>query len=133
MSRTYKKSYGTYRPIRGYKQARINGVREKAIPPHSWDDVPYDKQCDLPRKVALALHKKGWEQDRIINHIRKKFKMELWLAEKYMPYFDWWWDCDCEECRKNFHYRNKEPRGILELYEENPYKEPSDGRVRPWR
>lgn len=133
MSRTYKTSYGKYRPVRGHKQAKIKGARQKAIPPSSWEDIPYDKQCDVPYKVALALHKKGWEKERIIKHIRQKFKMDLWLVEKYMPFFDYWWGCDCEQCKKNFRFGNKQVNGILELYEENPHKEPSNIIVRPWR
>lgn len=132
MSRTYKKkAAGYFRSLSGHKQAVINKARKRAIPPDSWEDIHYDRQCDLPYKVSLALHKKGWENDRIKKHLRKKFKIESYITDDYISYGAWY-GCKCQSCMNRRYYQKNNKKGILELYEENPYEEESN-IVKPWR
>jgi hypothetical protein len=99
MSRTYKKyPHRYFRRPRGHRQALVNGVRSKAVPPSSWDDINHDYQCWKPHDIALALHKKGWSNDRIVKHLRFKFKMTLKQAERCVDYSGAWYKCDCPSC-----------------------------------
>jgi len=127
MSRTYKTSYGYFRPVRGNKQAIISEARKKAIPPNSWDDIPYDKQCFVLYKIALGLHKKGWEKERIIKHLKIKYKIKEWIINNIIIFWDYWPGCNCHFCNK----KNKEY--MLYLYENNPYKQENENIIKPWR
>jgi len=122
MSRSYKTGYGCFRKTRGgyrniLRHKKCNreedpGVRNKAIPPDPWDDLPLDDHNRIPSKVALALHKKGWSDDKIANHIRRKFGMPQWKIElEILPGKDWawWWGCKCDRCEDARNHR-AEPR-----------------------
>jgi len=123
MSRTWKKREGGryFRHPKGRKCALINGVRKGAIPPDPWADVHLDSHCYIPNKVALGLHKKGWDNDRIVRHIRKKFSLTPREADVIMPspYFPFWWKCKCEECTDVWERYKREHWGIrsVTLYE----------------
>jgi len=103
MSRTRKKySPNPFRLVRGgHRRAVRNGVRKRAIPPTSLDEPYKDRQCWLPKTIAFGLHRKGWDDDKIIRHIRWKFKMSQKDAEEIVPDKDYWWfGCVCEECKR---------------------------------
>jgi len=101
MSRTYKKyPYGYFRHPRGHRQALVNKVRPGAVPPDAWDDICVDNQCWKPHDIALALHKKGWDNDSIVRHLRLKFKMTLKQAERCVDYSGVWYKCNCPDCTK---------------------------------
>jgi hypothetical protein len=72
MSRTRKRFPRTmYRCPRGRKQALVAGVRKGAVPPDSWEDIRFDKQCWLPLRVSDRMRKRGWSERAILDRIRK--------------------------------------------------------------
>jgi hypothetical protein len=109
MSRTWKRYTGScFRSPRGHRQALVAGVRKRAIPPDSWEDVSFDKQVFLPQRVADALaSKKGMSYNDIVQHVMRKFKLRLgdaeWMAESAVWY----------------RYIHR-PKGLLVVYEECP-------------
>jgi len=105
MARTYKNtrkgfSWG-YRKIKGYRRSKQNHkeIRPKARVPNPWDDIPYDALCSLPFKVAFALHKKGWDDERIRRHLQWKFNLRRSQAEEIVG-DGYWWRCECEKCQE---------------------------------
>jgi len=55
-------------------------------------------------KVALALHQKGWDNDRIARHVSKKFNMPyLMVVDEIVPgkwKKHYWYGCGCAECEE---------------------------------
>jgi len=106
MGKTYKKRPWEYiRFPKGKKRAVINGARHRAVPPDSYDDLPHDKSGYDAYKVGFALHKKGWDDDKIICHIRKKFGYSEAMARRSINYEGhlegyYWYGCDCKECKR---------------------------------
>jgi len=101
MARSYKKCFNRwYRNPRGRKRAMVQGARHKAIPPDAWDDIPPGHDTQHPYRVAFALHKKGWDKDRIVNHLVKKYGYERWRVFDMGWYRYGFWRCDCDECRR---------------------------------
>lgn len=100
MGKTWKRiPYRYYRIPRGLKNAIINKAR--SIPPTSWDDRPYDKQCHLPSRLADKLHnKKKWSYMKIVNYLHKRFKVtQARIISDCMPSLGYWFNCHCEECK----------------------------------
>ena len=86
MSRTWKRYSGNcYRSPKGKRQALVAGGRKGAIPPDSWDDISFDKQCGLPFRVAKGMAKQMATYEEIVQHVMKKFGIRLgdaeWIAE----------------------------------------------------
>jgi hypothetical protein len=82
MSRTRKRFPRTmFRCPRGRKQALVAGVRKGAIPPDEWDDVPFDKQCWLPMKIAGGMKANGWSDEAVLKRL-KKLKKEVPVGER---------------------------------------------------
>lgn len=86
MSRTWKKYTGhCYRSPKGHKQALVAGARNRAVPPDSWEDVAFDKQCFLAFKVAKGMAKQMATYEDIVQHVMRKFGIRLgdaeWIAE----------------------------------------------------
>jgi hypothetical protein len=52
-------------------------LRRRKIPPDSWEDVSYDKQCWLPYRVADRLVEKNWTGYAILKHMMDKFGLSL--------------------------------------------------------
>jgi len=77
MGKTYKR-LGTFchRKPKGHKQAIINDVRKKAIPPSSWEDINFDEHCYLPYRIAQKLFDDGWSIEDIEYKIKFKFKLK---------------------------------------------------------
>lgn len=103
MSRTYKKGgfgrWGYYRRPKGRKQAKIQGCRNKAIPPDAWDDVSHDKSNFVIYNIARKLHiEKGWNLNRVSRHLVNKYGIQTWQANKITK--NGFYGCDCEECNK---------------------------------
>ena len=99
MARSYKKEVNRwYRHPRGRRQALGNGTRPKAVPPDAWEDVPPDAHCKHADKVASALHKKGWSDDDIVNHLVRRYGYERWRVLDMYWCNSRWWRCDCEQC-----------------------------------
>jgi len=98
MSRTYKSFAGHLRSPRGHRRAKLAKVRRGALPPNPWDDVPPCPSTQIPYKVAFALHKKGWEYEKVIKHLKYKYKLKDWEA-RIIANKHYWWKCKCEECR----------------------------------
>ena len=91
MARTYKRyPVYYYRSPRGHLRARRAGLRKSKTPPDSWEDVPFDRQCWLPYKVAGGLAKKGFSYLEIVHHVQRKFKMRLDDAEWAAEYAEWY-------------------------------------------
>jgi hypothetical protein len=113
MSRTYKKyTGGCFRNPRGHKQAMIAGVPKRAVPPSSYDDISYDKQCWLPYKVADGLAAQAVSYWEVVRHIKLKFGLRQgdaeWIAEMG------WWTVQYE--RRNI------PEGLLIIAKEKELK-----------
>lgn len=83
MSRT-RKTYpsGCFRNPRGHRQALIEGVKPKKVPPSAWDDIAIDKQCWTPYRVAEGMVKKFEQWEDIVEHLVVKFGMNRRDAEK---------------------------------------------------
>jgi hypothetical protein len=85
-----------YRSPRGYKRAKINNCRPKAVPPTAWDDV---RVCDLvyrPYAVARKYLEKGYDRETSIKKLMKKFHMTHsdahYIVEDVYPiyqFIDW--------------------------------------------
>lgn len=80
-----------YRTIRGSKQIRIAkdtiGIRNKSIPPDPWYAEPYvQKECFRIRKIAQRMMEKGWDREKIIHHLQKKFKVSYFDAREALPW-----------------------------------------------
>lgn len=91
MSRTYKKiPHGYYRHPRGKKQALINGVRFKAIPPDSWEDEYFDKQVWLPQAQVEKMMAVGLSGEEIAHKLRRKFKVSYLRAYGWVQRENWW-------------------------------------------
>lgn len=109
MSRTWKKYSGNcYRNPRGKRQALIAGVRNRAVPPDSWDDVNLDKHTQIPFRVANGLRRRGESYAYIVMHIMKKFGIRRNDAE---------WVAECSVW--HIQYERKDvPEGVLLVYKE---------------
>jgi len=72
MGKTYRKSHNVFmRSPKGHKQALINNVRSKAVPPSAWDDKG---TADLTAYRAVErMAKKGWAASIIIEKLKEKF------------------------------------------------------------
>jgi hypothetical protein len=72
MGKTYRKSHNVFmREPKGHKQALINNVRSKAVPPSAWDDKG---TTDLTAYRAVErMVKRGWNASIIIEKLRGKF------------------------------------------------------------
>ena len=80
-----------YRCIRGSKQARIAkdtiGLRHKAIPPDPWYAEPrVQKEYFHIYTVAQRMMEKGWNSEKIIHHLKKKFKVSHSDAREALPW-----------------------------------------------
>jgi hypothetical protein len=110
MSRTFKKfAYGCFRSPKGYRQAKIAGVRKRKVPPSSYDDVSYDKQCWLPYRISDRLAAKAWSYQEIIRYLMRKFKIRMGDAE---------WMAESAVRREGL----SRPEGLLKVYEEKELK-----------
>jgi len=113
MGKTYKKHpWKHIRFPKGKKRAVINGARHRAVPPDSYDDIIHDKSGYDAGNVGFALHKKGWDDDKIVRHIRKKFGYTDEMARRSIFYNDRlegneWYGCDCKECKRLYDIRMK--------------------------
>lgn len=100
MSRTYKKNtgYRYCRYFKGYRRSRQHHkeIRPGARVPNPWIDKPFDDICHIPYKVAKELHKRGWENERIIKHLKWKFKLSNYLVRRIDV--GYWQDCQCKHC-----------------------------------
>jgi hypothetical protein len=82
MSRTYRNiPHSYFRNPKGKKQALINGVRKKAVPPDSWDDIPFNKEVWTVTRVINEMEGRFTEAE-IIQKIANKFKLSYKEAEK---------------------------------------------------
>ena len=85
MGKTYKKlPQNCVRTPKGRKQALINKARRGAIPPNSWDDIPYDNHCYVPYNVAYRMQEQGKSQEEIRNSLKKKFKLRDFEIEQVL-------------------------------------------------
>ena len=101
MARTFKRlPTRWYRRPKGFRQAKIHGVRRKAIPPNDWEDICADNQCYLPYKIAFTLHKKGFSKEIVIKKLRRKFNLKEWEARRVVGKGTYWWKCDCNICKE---------------------------------
>lgn len=101
MGKTYrKKPYGYYRHPKGSKQAKINGGRNRAIPPDAWEDVPPGRETEVPRKAASDMHSRGFSDEEIVKRVKRKFKYSHRQARDLLPRDGWWYQCKCEECKR---------------------------------
>ena len=80
-----------HRTIRGSKKIKIVketiGLRHKAIPPDPWYAEPYiQKECLHIFKIAHRMMEKGWDREKIIHHLQKKFKVSYSDAREALPY-----------------------------------------------
>lgn len=102
MARTRKKTIGlTFRNPGGHKRAKKDGCR--AVPPNPWDDISPDRQCDLPYKIAFAMHKKGLPKDKIINRLVNFHGYKRWQIIQSYWYDRGFWKCKCDNC-KNYKF-----------------------------
>jgi hypothetical protein len=74
MSKTIRRlPRGYFRSPRGRCQALINEVRNSAIPPCSWDDIPYsDHICGW--KLAEKMLKEGCQPETVAKKLMRKFR-----------------------------------------------------------
>jgi len=80
-----------YRSFRGHKKVMIekesvSGIRHKAIPPQPWYDIHVQRECRIPYKAAENMMKKGWNREKIIHHLVKKFGFSYSIAREYIPW-----------------------------------------------
>ena len=77
MGKTYRKGYDNNfcRFPKGRKAAKINSVRNGAIPPDAWDDIPHSDENFIPGKVLRKLHRRGFSRDECFKKIKSKFKL----------------------------------------------------------
>ncbi len=76
MSRTYKHMpTDVVRHPKGKRQALINEVRKKAIPPDAWDDLHFDNHCYAAYNATENMIEQGKSKSEIISKIRKKFNL----------------------------------------------------------
>jgi hypothetical protein len=76
MGKTVKKMPREYfRHPRGHKKALVEGVRKGAVPPNSYDDVPYDRQVWQPHQAAREMVKHGMTNEEIIRRLRLKWRL----------------------------------------------------------
>ena len=72
MGNTYRGSCYTYlRRPRGKKQALINNVRTRAVPPDDWDDIRPCRLCGC-YKLAVRMKQKGFTQEVTVRKIVRK-------------------------------------------------------------
>jgi hypothetical protein len=86
MSRTYRKIGYTYRCPKGHKNAVINGARKRSIPPTSWDDYPSGKDCFLPYRAARNMVERGFDSQKVIKKLSKKFHLSFYEAFDIVKY-----------------------------------------------
>ena len=86
MARTRKKFPwvwdAQYRSPKGKCRSRKGGARKGSIPPDSYDDISFDKQCWMPMKVARHLAEKGWDGYSIRDHLVRKYRIPLRIARE---------------------------------------------------
>jgi len=76
MGKTYKKTpRSMHRRPKGFKQAKINQTRNKAVPPNSWEDLGFDDQCYIPYNAAESMFQKGFDKEKIIDKLKRKFNL----------------------------------------------------------
>jgi len=99
MARTRKKFpwewNSVFRNPRGKMQAVRGKARKRAIPPDSWEDKSYDRQCWLPQKVARQLLHKGWNPYDIISHMVHRYGVTQRTAREVVEleltgWKQWW-------------------------------------------
>jgi hypothetical protein len=83
----------------------IAGVPKRAVPPSSYDDISYDKQCWLPYKVADGLAAQAVSYWEVVRHIKLKFGLRQGDAE---------WIAETAVIKE---WRSR-PEGLLKVYEE---------------
>lgn len=115
MSRSYKAVLPgrMFRHPKGRRQAIRNEARKRAIPPDAWDDICLDDSCYTIENVAVHLHQKGWSEDKIVRHLRKKYGVSSKVARDSLPIHRWgiftFWgggfgsrSCSCKSCQKEY-------------------------------
>lgn len=99
MGKTYKKlGFWGGRSVSGYRRVARHHkeIRPKARIPDSWNDYHECPLRFLPYRISFALHKKGWDNEKIRQHLRWKFKLND--NELARMGFSWHWKCDCKQC-----------------------------------
>ena len=77
MGKTYKRFPNKwFRKPKGKRNAKRNNVRNKAIPPDSWDDLVVDRQASVPYKAAAKMIEQGMEDEDIIHRLINKFHLK---------------------------------------------------------
>jgi len=92
MGKTYRRNRGKFyfRSIRGYKQAMIAretiGIRYKSIPPDPWEDDCLQHECRMINRAAENMMEQGWDREKIIHHLKRKFKVSHSEARESLPW-----------------------------------------------
>ena len=86
MARTYKKFpwewNSVFRSPKGHCRSRRGKARKRSIPPDSYEDISFDKQCWRPMRIAARLADKGWDGYSIRDHLCHKLGLPMWVARE---------------------------------------------------
>ena len=70
-----------------YRQKKISGARNREFEGYdSWDSPHLSNESMKSHKIAIRLCEKGWDAERIIRHLRKKFNIGQEDARDVLPY-----------------------------------------------
>lgn len=70
----------THRKPKGKRNAKINGVRKKAIPPDSWADIIIGEEAWIPYKATRKMLESNMDDDQIVHRLVNKFHLKHYEA-----------------------------------------------------